>query len=146
MADINIRSNCTSNNHSFPKAQASISFHTEADACTVTFSPATGNCFGNVSSISLPPDKSLAVVPANTNITTLFTPSGCSTLAPQDTAYDITFTSPRPKPKGKSYKKVAKKKVASKKAPKKVAKKKAPAKKKVAAKKKAGAKKHTTRR
>jgi hypothetical protein len=86
MADISINQNCKSNSKNFPKTQASISWH-GAQSCTVTFGPSTNNCFGDVASITLPPDQTLDVV---SDVTTTFTPSGC----PEMDTYEITFGSP----------------------------------------------------
>ena len=87
MADININQNCKSNGKNFPRTQTSISWHA-AQSCTVTFSPTSNNCFGNVASITLPPDQTLTVVGP---VDTTFTPTGC----PEKDAYDITFGSPQ---------------------------------------------------
>jgi hypothetical protein len=136
MADININANGCSNSKNFPKAQTSISWHS-AKACTVTFSPVP-NCFGNVSSITFPPDDQTLSVVQNPPTTAFTTP--CD----EKDTYDITFTNPKKK-KAKKEKKAAKVKTAAKKAPaKKVAAKKPTAKKapakKASAKLKAAAK------
>jgi hypothetical protein len=92
MADFNINAQCQSNSKSFPKSQASISFHAAQGPVTLTFSP-NPNCFGTTTSATANPDVTLTVT--NSSINTTFTPSGCSreSLTADDT-YDITFTSP----------------------------------------------------
>src|SRR5215467_15139711 len=92
MADININHNLKSNGKNFPQTQTSISWHADA-ACTATFNPSTGNCFGNVGSISFPPDNQ--TLPVVSPIDTSFS-VGANIAAD---IYDITFTSPKPKPK-----------------------------------------------
>jgi hypothetical protein len=108
-----------------------IDFHSDKD-CTITFSPSSGNCFGDLASITFPPkDQSFGVVPNPPDNTQFTTP--CN----EKDTYDITFGTPKPKKKKKTAKKAAVK-AAVKKAAKKVAAKKPVAKK---AAKKAPAKK-----
>lgn len=114
MADININAQLGANNGHFSKSDPpqTISFHA-ARACTVTFSPATGNCFGNVGSLTFPPYDQSPQVQSTTN--TGFNVGGS---LPADT-YDITFSSPMPRPKARTkpaVKKTAAKKAAPKKA------------------------------
>src|SRR5215471_7039400 len=107
MADININSNGCSNSKSFPKSQPSISWHS-SKACTVALVPPMGNCFGDLASITFPPDDQTFWV-ASPVTTQFITP--CA----QKETYDITFTNPVPKPKKMV------KKAAAKAAPKKAA-------------------------
>ncbi|SRR5260370_41736055 len=88
MADFNINTRCTSNSHTFPQSQSTISFHCQ-QGCTLAFSP-TDNCFGQASATANP-DVTLNVV--NTNPTTV-TPTCNGLPATTGDAFDITFSGP----------------------------------------------------
>lgn len=99
MADFNISANFNINppNRKFPTACTSISFQA-AQACVITFTPSTGNCFG-VASVSLaggPADVDLPVVSAVTTDGSAAAPPPPSPLPKPDfqqnpDTFEITF-------------------------------------------------------
>jgi hypothetical protein len=86
MADFQINANLESNSKNFKDNTASVSFKTASVGCTLTFSPATNNCFGNLATLVLGKneEKSASVV---SDISTSFSTGSPTTQGP----YDITF-------------------------------------------------------
>jgi hypothetical protein len=86
MADFQINAELGSNNKNFATAPSEISFKTASVGCTLAFSPATSNCFGNVATLVLNKneEQKLSVVAA---VDTTFS-TGSPTA---DGPYDITF-------------------------------------------------------